>query len=142
MTGDIITPFPSFEASENEALSIAERVSPDDRLLTARLGLAWVSKVGAAPKHRRAMLALSKRLIELELASLVGKRPADVTTLLLHEADDYPALSRVNRAGAVLQMVLKRTGTEAQPQAPGLALEYVHRLIELEMAGLDEGPDT
>jgi hypothetical protein len=84
------------------------------------------------------MLTFSRRLIELELAVLSNTGRVDATTLLLHDAADCPAASRLARAEAVLQMVVKKK--DRQPQAPKLALAYVRRLIELELAALDDGP--
>jgi hypothetical protein len=136
MSDDNVTLCPPLVRTEAEAVQIAETWR-EDRLFMARVGLAWIQRVGRDPARRRAMLAFSHRLVELELAGRCDG-VADMTMSLLHDADGCPANGRIARARAVLQIVLKTSGGE--PQAPRLALEYVRRLIELEMTTADERP--
>jgi hypothetical protein len=137
MGDDNVTFYLPLESTEAEALQIAQTTRHEDRLFMARLGLAWTQKVDRGPTRRRTMMAFCRRLVELELAAL-GDASTDIGMALLHDADGCPAESRIARARAVLQTVLKKAGGE--PQAPRLALEYVRRLIELEMLALDDQP--
>jgi hypothetical protein len=129
MGGAKVIPFLPRETSEADPVATAEKVAPHDRLLAARTALVRIDRRAG---DRRAVLTYVLRLLELHAATLGDPPAGGDTRELLHDAQECPARSRSIRARAVLRS-LSEEG-EAPPQAPKLALTYVRRLLDLELA--------